>query len=49
MQNYFRDRQMEKEISALYTPYKIDEENDDYDNTLRELLSPLEINPDADF
>lgn len=38
--NYFRD------ISALYSPYPVNEDEGGHDSTLSELLSPLEIRPD---
>jgi hypothetical protein len=46
--SYFKEGQ--REISVLHTPNKAEEvewENDD--NTLRDLLSPLQINQDFDF
>jgi hypothetical protein len=42
VQSYFRDGQ--KDISALQSPYKAEDnfiDYEEYDNTLRDLLSPL--------
>jgi hypothetical protein len=45
---FFKDGH--KDISALYTPFSVDQIDEDNDeNTLRDLLSPLHFQPDSDY